>query len=129
MAGKSKEPAVMLTLEQITAINDRAPVDLPVPSWGGSVQIRALTIQQINECNKRAQDPRRGNEVHFERRNGWYLVEGLVAPVITIEVAEAWLTERAAGPVTDILGAILTESGLTERAKETAKSTPEGSAD
>ena len=111
-----------LTLEQIAAIDDRAPIDVPVEAWGGSVQVRALTLQQINECNKRAANPARGGEVHAEKRNGWYLVEGLVSPVITIDVAEVWLTERAAGPVADILAAILTSSGLTERARDAAKS-------
>ena len=114
-----------LTLEQITAIDDRAPIDVPVPAWGGSVQIRALTLQQINECNKRAVNPARGGEIHTEKRNGWYLVEGLVSPTITIDVAEAWLTERAAGPVAEILGSILDHSGLTERAKDAAKSDAE----
>jgi len=113
---------VTLTLEQITAIDDRAPIDVDVEAWGGSVQVRALTLQQIHECTKRAANPARGGEVHPEKRNGWYLVEGLLAPVITIDVAEVWLTERAAGPVADILAAILFHSGLTERAKETAKS-------
>ena len=118
-----KTPAT-LTLEQITAIDDRAPIDVDVDAWGGLVQIRALTLQQIHECNKRAANTARGGEIHPEKRNGWYLVEGLVSPTITIDVAEVWLTERAAGPVADILAAILFHSGLTERAKETAKSGP-----
>ena len=129
MAAKGKDPASALTLDQINAIDDRAPIDVPVSAWGGKVTIRALTLQQINECNKRAQMPERGNEVHPEKRNGWYLVEGLISPVITIDDAEKWLTERAAGPVADILAAILFESGLTERAKEAAtKSVPDGPA-
>jgi hypothetical protein len=114
-----------LTLEQIDAIDDRAPITVPVEAWGGDVQVRALTLQQINECNKRAANPSRGGEIHVEKRNGWYLVEGLVQPVITIDVAETWLTERAAGPVADVLAAILYHSGLTERAKvDATKSTP-----
>lgn len=119
-ASKDAPVAVPFTLEQITAIHDRAPIDVPV--WGGSVQIRALTLQQINEANRRAANPDRGGEIHPEKRNGWYLVEGLVAPVITIDDAEVWLTERAAGPVADILAAILFHSGLTERAVSEAKS-------
>lgn len=125
MTAKPKEAVPALTLEQIDAVDDRAVVDVPIEAWKGSVQIRALTLQQINECNNRAMDPKRGNEVHPEKRRGWYLVEGLVSPAITIEIAEKWLTERAAGPVGDILGAILSESGLTERAKESAKSDAE----
>lgn len=127
MAAKTKEPAALLTLEQITAFDDRTVITVPIEDWGGSVQIRALTLQQIHECNKRARDPKRGNELHEEKRNGWYLVEGLVSPRITIEIAETWLTERAAGPVAELLGTILTESGLTERAKEDAKSPAQGS--
>jgi hypothetical protein len=115
----------MLSLEQIDAIDDRAPVEVDVAAWHGKVQVRALTLQQINECNKRAADPVRGGEIHAEKRNGWYLVEGMVEPTITIETAEKWLTERAAGPVADILSEILFRSGLTERAKEAAtKSDP-----
>jgi hypothetical protein len=125
----SQDAAAPLTLEQITAVVDRAPIDIPLGDWGGSVQVRALTLQQIHECNKRAQDPKRGNELHTEKRNGWFLVEGMVSPRITIEVAEVWLTERAAGPVAEILGTILTASGLTERAQDDAKSSPEGPAD
>ncbi len=120
----TKKPSSPLTLEAIAAIDDRQVIDVPVEAWGGSVQIRALTLQQINQCSERAADEKRGGEVHKEKRNGWYLVEGLVEPKITIEIAEVWLTERAAGPVAEILGAILTESGLTERAKADAKSTP-----
>lgn len=126
MTRTPKEPVTSLTLDQINAIDDRAIIDVPVQAWGGSVQVRALTLQTINECNRRAQDPKRGNEVHLEKRNGWYLVEGLVSPTITIDDAEKWLTERAAGPVADILAAIMYESGLTERAKEEAtKSAPD----
>lgn len=121
MSGKPKASAP-LTLDQIGAINDRPIVDVEVAEWGGFVQIRPLTLQQINECTKRAQDPKRGNEVHTEKRNGWYLVEGLVNPKITIDVAEVWLTERSAWSVGEILSEILTRSGLTERAKESAKS-------
>jgi hypothetical protein len=119
---ESTKVPTILTLEQIAAIDDRAPIDVPVEAWGGNVQVRALTLQQINECNKRAANPARAGEVHKEKRNGWYLVEGMVAPTITIDVAEVWLTERAAGPVAEILGAILEHSGLTERAKDAAKS-------
>lgn len=125
----AKAKSAMLTLEQINAIDDRPLIEVPVVEWGGSVQIRALTLQQINECSKRAQDPKRGNEIHPEKRNGWYLVEGMVEPRITIDVAEVWLTERSAGPVSEILGAILTNSGLTERAKEAAKSRAEDGPD
>jgi hypothetical protein len=112
----------MLTLEQIGAIDDRPRITVPVSAWHGDVQVRALTLQQINECNKRAANAARGGEIHPEKRNGWYLVEGLVEPTISIDVAEVWLTERAAGPVADILAAILFHSGLTERAKDSAKS-------
>lgn len=111
-----------LTLDQISAIDDRPIIDVEVIEWNGTVQIRPLTLQQINLCTTRAQDPKRGNEVNSEIRNGWYLVEGMVDPKITLDIAEQWLTERSAGPVSEILGAILTNSGLTERAKEAAKS-------
>lgn len=121
MVGKAKELKT-LTLEQINAIDDRTVIEVPVEEWGGSVQIRALTLQQINQCSQRAADEKRGGEINSEVRNGWYLVEGMVAPKITLAVAEQWLTERSAGPVSAVLGAILTESGLTERAKEAAKS-------
>lgn len=114
-----------LTLAQINAIDDRQIIDVPVEEWGGSVKIRPLTLQQINQCTKRAQDEKRGNEVNAEVRNGWYLVEGVIEPKITIADAEMWLTERSAGPVSEILGAILTNSGLTERAKDAAKSRAE----
>jgi hypothetical protein len=123
----TKKPSAPLTLDAIEAIDDRQVIDVPVEAWGGSVQIRALTLQQINQCSERAADEKRGGEIHKEKRNGWYLVEGLVNPAITIDIAEKWLTERAAGPVAEILGAILTESGLTERAKDAAKSAaPDG---
>lgn len=112
----------LLTLDQIAAIDDRPIVDVPVEVWGGSVQIRALTLQQINQCSERAADEKRGGEIHKEKRNAWYLVEALVLPKITFADAEVWLTERAAGPVAEILNAVLTESGMTERAKESAKS-------
>src|SRR5260221_4375734 len=102
-----------LTLEQIAAVDDRAPITVQIPAWGGDVQVRPLTLQQINECNKRAANPARGGEVHPEKRNGWYLVEGLVAPAITIEVAEVWLTDRCAGPVADYRATILEHSGST----------------
>jgi len=114
--------AAMLTLEQISAIDDRKPIEVPVAAWGGSVKVRALTLQQINECNKKAANPARGGEINTEVRNGWYLVEGMLEPQIDLATAEKWLTERAAGPVADILATILTESGLTERAKDAAKS-------
>ena len=52
--------ATALTLEQISAVDDRAPIDVDVEAWGGQVQIRPLTLQQINECNKRAANPARG---------------------------------------------------------------------
>lgn len=129
MAGKAKEPASPLTVEQINALDDRPVIEVPVIEWGGHVLIRALTLQQINECSKRAQDPKRGNEVHTEKRNGWYLVEGLISPKISLDDAEKWLTERSAGPVSEILGAILTHSGLTERAKEAASKSPESGPD
>jgi hypothetical protein len=60
--------------------------------------VRALTLQQINECNKRAANPKRAGEIHTEKRNGENLVESMVSPAITIDIAEVWLTERAAGP-------------------------------
>jgi hypothetical protein len=123
MPAKPSKPR--LTLEQIEAVDDRAPVEVEVAAWNGSVQVRALTLQEINECNKLAADPNRGGEIHAEKRNGWYLVKGMVDPIITIETAEKWLTERAAGPVADILSEILFRSGLTERAKaEATKSDP-----
>lgn len=121
MVGKAKELKT-LTLDQINAIDDRTVIEVPVEEWGGSVQIRALTLQQINQCSQRAADEKRGGEINAEVRNGWYLVEGMVSPKITLDDAEKWLTERSAGPVSAVLGAILTESGLTERAKEAAKS-------
>lgn len=121
----AKKTSALLTLDQIAAIDDRQVVDVEVEEWGGTVQIRPLTLQQINQCTKRAQDEKRGNEVNPEVRNGWYLVEGMVSPKITIDVAEVWLTERSAGPVSEVLGAILTSSGLTERAKDAAKSRAE----
>lgn len=125
MSTPESSDKTMLTLEQISAIDDRAPIEVHVAEWGGSVKVRALTLQQINACNKRAVMTERGGEVHVERRNGWYLVEGLVEPKISIDVAENWLTERAAGPVADILAAILEHSGLTERAKDATKSAAE----
>lgn len=118
----SKKTSAPLTLEQIKAIDDRPIVDVLVEDWGGSVQLRALTLQQINQCNERAADKSRGGEIHKEKRNAWYLVEGMITPTITIDVAEVWLTERAAGPVAQILNEIMTASGMTERAKEAAKS-------
>jgi hypothetical protein len=106
-----------LSLEQIQAIDDRKEREVSVPEWGGEVVVRGLTAQQINECTRRAEDPKRKGEVNAEVRNGWYLVEGLVDPKITLNEAEQWLTERAFGPVSAVLGAILEESGLAERSK------------
>lgn len=117
----------ILTLDEINAIDDRPLIKVAIHEWGGkSVKIRALTLQQIAQCTKRAQNEKRGGEVNNEVRNGWYLVEGLVEPKIDLHVAETWLTERAAGPSTAILGAILEASGLTERAKDAAKSDAQG---
>ncbi len=114
--------AAVLTLEQINAINDREPVAVHVAAWGGDVLVRALTLQQINECNRKSADDKRGGEINPNVRNGWYLVEGMVDPKIDLATAEVWLTERAAGPVADVLAEILTRSGLTERARDAAKS-------
>ena len=122
MSKRTPESSTILSLEQIRAIDDRAPIVVQVPEWGGTVRVRALTLQQIANCAKRAANEKRGGEVNPEVRNGWYLVEGMVEPQITLGDAEAWLTERAAGPSTRILATILDASGLTERAVESAKS-------
>jgi len=127
VTGKATKP--LLTLAQIEAIDDRAVIDVGVSAWNGTVRVRALTLQQINQCNRRAVSEARGGEINPEVRNGWYLVEGMVDPKIDLATAEKWLTERAAGPVSEILAEILTSSGLTERAVEAAKSTPEDEPD
>lgn len=125
---KAPEPvkSKILSLEQIDSIDDTAPVEVDVPAWGGSVLVRALTLQQISACTKRAQMAERGGQVHQEKRNAWFLVEGLVEPKLSIDVAEKWMTERAAGPVSIAFGRILELSGLTEGAKDAAKSGDEG---
>jgi hypothetical protein len=115
-------PLPRFTIDQIQAIEDRPERVVDVPDWGCSVVVRGMTAQQINQCSKRAEDPRRGGEINTDMRNGWYLVEGLLEPRIDIKVAENWLTERSFGPVSTVLGAILEESGLTGFAKERAKS-------
>ncbi len=110
------------TLDQIQAIDDRKEREVDVPDWGCSVVVRGLTAQQINQCSRRAEDPKRGGDINADVRNGWYLVEGLVEPKIDIKVAENWVTERSFGPVSTVLGAILDESGLSGFVKEQLKS-------
>jgi hypothetical protein len=123
--------AAMLTLDQINAKvrASRESVAIDVPEWGGTVLVRALSLQEINLCNKKSVNETRGGEINPDVRNGWYLVEGLVEPKLTLAEAEEWLTEAAAGPVATILAEILTRSGLTERAKDAAKSAPEAQPD
>ena len=113
-----------LTVESIGSINDMEPIEVFVRRWGGTVLVRPLTLQQINLCSQRATDDLR-KEINPHVRNGWYLVEGLLDPKIDLKTAEVWLTEKNAEPVADILATILTASGLTERAKEAAKSEPD----
>lgn len=116
-----------LTREQIKAKTKGSldAIELPVADWDGVVYIRALSLQDINDCNRKASDLARGGEINPNVRNGWYLVTGMVDPKITLEDAEEWLTDTAAGPVAVVLSEILTRSGLTERATDAAKSASE----
>lgn len=98
------------------------PFEVEVPEWGEPVLVRPLTMQDINECIRKASNDVRGGEVNPNVRNGWYLVTAFVDPEITLAEAEVLLTESAAGPITMVLDEILTKSGLTERAKDAAKS-------
>lgn len=37
-----------LTIEEILGAEDRPLVEMPIPEWGGSVYLRALTAQQLD---------------------------------------------------------------------------------
>lgn len=40
---------MFLTRDQIVNADDRKPIELPVPEWGGSIYIQPLSIHQRNE--------------------------------------------------------------------------------
>ena len=45
------KPLKTLTFEEIDAADDQSPVVVPVPEWGGSVNVYPLTSEQLDEMD------------------------------------------------------------------------------
>jgi hypothetical protein len=118
-----RESLQLLTLEQIASAEDRPQIEVAVPEWGGKVQVRGLSYDQLSTCRQRAWDTKR-KETNEDELNAWCLALGVVSPKINTTTAKLWIAERSFGPVNTILSAILKASGLGGAATSEAKSEP-----
>ncbi len=113
----------ILTLDQIAAATDRPEVVVPIPEWGGSLKVRALSYDQLAAARQRSWDTRK-KETNEDVLNAWCLSLGMVEPTVSFTQAKSWIIDRAFGPVNTVLSAILTASGLGGAAQADAKSDP-----
>lgn len=77
----SPEMAI-LSADQLLAADDLPEKVVPVPAWGGSVRLKALTHGQMMDARKRAMV---GDEIDGPRFDLEILVESMVDPELTSE--------------------------------------------
>lgn len=52
----AKKPAKILSIDEIIEVDDLPKATLEVPEWGGSVEVRALSREEVVEAAGLAQD-------------------------------------------------------------------------
>lgn len=102
---KSKQ---RLTLDQIREADDIERKELPVPEWGGTIEIKSLTKGEHQEC--RAKSMKKG-QVDADLLEINLLVAGVADPTLSKEDAGI-LQRKNAGVVERIMREILKLSKL-----------------
>ena len=104
--------ARVLTLDDITAADDRTTRTVDVPEWGGSVVVRGLTLEEARDIQKAAIQ---GGEVDETKVMVLTVSAGCVDPVIPREQAMI-LAQKRAGNVIRLCVAINELTGASPQA-------------
>ncbi|KAB8167061.1 hypothetical protein FH609_011710 [Streptomyces sp. 3MP-14] len=116
----------LLTKDQITAAADLAHEDVPVPEWGGTVRVRALTGQERDAWE--ASMLRLGPNGSVQARSTKGVRVGLVARCVVDEAGErlftdkdmATLNEKSAAVIERLAAVARRLSGIGKEAAEEA---------
>lgn len=112
----TKQAQRVLTLDDITAADDRITRTVEVPEWGGSVVVRGLTLEEARDIQKAAIQ---GGEVDETKVMVLTVSAGCVDPVIPREQAMI-LAQKRAGNVIRLCVAINELTGASPQEVDAA---------
>lgn len=112
----TKQAQRVLTLDDITAADDRTTRTVDVPEWGGSVVVRGLTLEEARDIQKAAIQ---GGEVDETKVMVLTVSAGCVDPVIPREQAMI-LAQKRAGNVIRLCVAINELTGASPQEVDAA---------
>lgn len=117
-----------LTIEQILAVNDTTPIEVPVPEWSGSVYVRRLSASEALRLSQ-AIRAIRGDDAHQERMVtalAAYLCDAHGGALATIEQARL-IAEKSAAAVNRIAAAGHVANAIDTASAEAASKNSEPS--
>ena len=116
----------LLSLEEIMAAPDVKTETVDIPEWGGAVEIRGITMEQLEAVRATATvmvpGPSGAATAEIDKQtfaNG-LLSQCVVSPAITLAQAME-LRSKAASPINKLYKAILAVCGLNEEAVKQAE--------
>ena len=112
----TKQAQRVLTLDDITAADDRITRTVEVPEWGGSVVVRGLTLEEARDIQKAAIQ---GGEVDETKVMVLTISAGCVDPVIPRDQAMI-LAQKRAGNVIRLCVAINELTGASPQEVDAA---------
>lgn len=112
----TKQAQRVLTLDDITAADDRITRTVEVPEWGGSVVVRGLTLEEARDIQKAAIQ---GGEVDETKVMVLTVSAGCVDPVIPRDQAMI-LAQKRAGNVIRLCVAINELTGASPQEVDAA---------
>jgi hypothetical protein len=116
----------MLTAQAILDAQDLAEEVVPIPEWGGSVRVRALSRGAYHEATKAATEPTQDGkgELNGERFEQLLFVASVVEPAFTADQA-GLLSAKSASAMAKVMAVVLRINGLTPEAVTKAKKSAE----
>lgn len=108
-----------LTLDTILAADDLPTEEVPVPQWGGTVLIKAITKARQQHLRKLARlrhthvDGRKAGEIDTDRLELLLVIESVVEPALT-EAHIPALREKSSAALDLITRAVLRLNGMEE---------------
>lgn len=112
-----RRPLLMLSIEDILAVDDRPTEVVDIPEWGGAVRIRGLSMEEVHGMRKKATV---GMVIDEDLLSRLSVLATVVEPKFS-EDQLGLLWSKSAAAIVRVMGAVTRISGLDRLAADRAE--------